>query len=397
MITLDEALLILDEKIGARRVETEKLPVRDAMGRFLAEDQNSLVNLPPFNKSAVDGYAVLEGDNGGEYSLEGTVPAGSPGLPTLQPGTTVKVMTGAPVPPGTDKVIKIEQAIEKDGIVRFENPSASSNILNKAEDVKVGDVVIEAGTRLGALEVSNLIGCGIAEVQVSRPIKIAVLATGDELVNSFDSLSTGKIMNTNGPLLCDLARKYALEVTLDEVVPDDMSILIAAIGRALAAADIVAISGGVSVGDFDFVPQAIEEYGLEIHFSRVAAKPGKPLTFATNDKNLLFGLPGNPVAVYLAFHTFILRAAAKLSGGTYEPKRFKVHLSGAYKRKSNSRMAFVPCRLTSGGQADPVPYHGSAHLAALMQADGFFEIPRGVHSLEAGAEVFVVMFTEGCG
>lgn len=395
MIPLEEALLILDQTVGTRRVGTETVPVRRSVGRFLARDQRSLVDLPPFNKSAVDGYAVTDG-GGGEYRLIGVVPAGAPGLPALEPGTTAKVMTGSPVPEGTVRVIKVEQAVEKDGIVRFENPSSADNVLKKAQDLRTGDVVLKTGARLGALEVSNLIGCGIAELEVARPVKIAVLATGDELVNSVDSIETGKIMNTNGPLLCDLARRNALDVTMEEVVGDDLPELVRSIRRALDAADIVAISGGVSVGDFDFVPQAIKENGLEIHFSRVAAKPGKPLTFATDDKHLLFGLPGNPVAVYIAFFTFILRAAARLSGGDYQPKRFKVRMAAAHKRKSNSRLAFLPCRLTADGLAEPVPYHGSAHLAALMAADGFIQIPSGVTSLDAGAEVTFLMFSEGC-
>jgi molybdopterin molybdotransferase len=396
VIPLESAFAIADEKIGGRRVPVETVPVYEAEGRYLTSDQRSKVDLPPFDKSAVDGYAVTAGDEDRELRLEGVVSAGEPGIAALAPGTTVKVMTGAPVPRGADKVIMVEQAVEIDGGVRFENPSPAHNICKKAEDVAAGDVVVRAGSRIGALEIANLIGCGISHVEVARRIRIAILSTGDELVNSVENLRPGKIMNTNGPLLGGLARRYGLEVTGEETVPDDLSRLIGALRRSLDRADIVVLSGGVSAGDFDFVPQAIEECGLQIHFSRVATKPGKPLTFATDDTSILFGLPGNPVAVYLTFHTFILRAAALLSGGVHEPKRFKVRLARNFSRSSSVRMEFVPCRITADGMADPVPYHGSAHLAALMQADGFFTVPVGVTSLDARAEVSLVMFTQGC-
>lgn len=397
MIPLESAFAIADEKTANRRVPVETVPVREAGDRFLVSDQRSKVDLPPFDKSAVDGYAVMAGDDGRECSLEGIVSAGEPGADALSPGTTVKVMTGAPVPQGADKVIMVEQAVERDGSVRFEDPSPAHNICKKAEDVAVGDTVVKAGTKIDALEIANLIGSGISEVDVARRIKIAILATGDELVDSVEKLSLGKIMNTNGPLLGNLARKHGLEVTAEEIVPDDLQTLTDVLRRALERSDIVVLSGGVSAGDFDFVPEAIKQCGLEIHFSRVATKPGKPLTFATDEKTILFGLPGNPVAVYLTFHTFILRAVARLSGGVYEPKSFKLRLAKDFKRSSSVRMEFVPCRISAQGQAEPVNYHGSAHLAALMQADGFFTVPVGVKSLEANTEVSLVTFAEGCG
>ncbi len=382
----------MDEKIGGRRVPTEKIPVREAVGRILAADQFSKVDLPPFDKSAMDGYAVLEGDQHSRLRIEGVVTAGDPGTDKLLPGTTVKVMTGAPVPPGTARVVIVEEAVEEDGHVRFENPSPASNICKKAEDVAVGDRILKAGVRLGALEISNLISCGIGDIDVARPVSVAVISTGDELVDSFSNLSRGKIMNSNGPMLQELARKFSMTVTSEVSVTDEPSKLTAVIQQALREADMVVLSGGVSAGDFDFVPQAIEEAGLQIHFSRVAIKPGKPVTFATNENGILFGLPGNPVSVFLTFHLFVLHAAARLSGASYEPKTFNIRLANDYTRRSGERMVYVPCRITSDGFAEPVIYHGSAHLAALMQAEGFLIIPIGVRSMTSGAEVPLVMF-----
>ncbi len=396
MIPLDTALALVDREVGDSRVATERVPVREAAGRFLAADQRSKLDLPPFDKSAMDGYAIPAGDLCDEYRLAGIVAAGDQGIDVLASGTTVKVMTGAPVPPGAVRVVKVEQATERDGLVRLEQPSSASNICKRAEDVAVGQTVLEAGTRLEALHIANLIGCGIDEVEVARRVRIAVISTGDEIVDSVAELSPGKIMNTNGPLLSGLARRWGLATVREEIVPDDRAKLRRTLEQASAEADLVVLSGGVSAGDYDFVPEVITEIGLRIHFSRVAVKPGLPTTFATGDKGILLGLPGNPVAVYVMFHLFVLRAAARLSGGVYEPRAFKVRLAHELTRRSAARAEYCPGRLSGDGFAEKVSYHGSAHLAALMQADGFLVIPRSVDSLPAGAEVPFVSFTGRC-
>jgi molybdopterin molybdotransferase len=176
------------------------------------------------------------------------------------------------------------------------------------------------------------------------------------------------------------------------MIPDDPAGLSAALKRALAEADMVLVSGGVSEGAYDYVPRAISECGLQIHFSRVAVKPGKPTTFATGNGRILFGLPGNPVAVYLMFHLFVLRAVSQLCGGTYHPQAFKMRMARDFTRRSALRAEYHPCRISAEGLAEPIEYHGSGHLVALMQADGFFIIPQGVQSLSAGVEVTFVQF-----
>ncbi len=398
MIALEAALSVVDAKLHGRRVSTETVPVREAAGRILSADQLSRVDLPPFDKAAMDGYAILPGDPHDRYRMNGVLSAGAgqAGAGALAPGTTVKVMTGTPVPPGAERVIKIEEAVEEDGYIRFENPSPATNICKKAEDIAVGDAIVRAGSRITALEIANLVGGGIADVNVANRVRLAVISTGDEIVDSPSMLSPGKIMNTNGPLLCELSREAGLTVVSEETVPDDRRSLMAALRRSLEAADIVVLSGGVSVGDFDLVPEAVLASGLEIHFSRVAIKPGKPLTFATGGEGILFGLPGNPVAAFLTFHLFVLRAAARLSGAPHEPKTFKIRLAEDLTFRAGKRTAFVPSRILRDGHVEPVTYHGTAHLAALMAADGFMVIPCNVSSLSAGAEVSLVTFGKVC-
>lgn len=397
MIALEKALSVVDDKLRGRNVSTETVPVRNAAGRVLAADQFSRVDLPPFDKAAMDGYAVLPGDSHDRYRLDGVRPAGATqgGDDTLAPGTTVKVMTGAPVPTGAERVIKLEEAVEENGYVRFENPSPAINICWRAEDIAVGDTIVELGRRIGALEIANLIGGGITDVDVAGRVRIAVISTGDEIVDTPSTLSPGKIMNTNGPLLSELCREAGLAVVREETVPDDKRTLTAELRCSLDAADIVVLTGGVSVGDFDVVPKSVLEAGLEIHFSRVAIKPGKPLTFATGEEGILFGLPGNPVAAFLTFHLFVLRAAALLSGTRREPKTFKARLAEDLTVRGGTRTTFVPSRISPGGLVEKVDYHGTAHLAALMTADGFMVIPDGVTSLSKGTEVSLMMFGKG--
>jgi len=395
MIPLQDAFEIVAAAIGNRRVPTETLAVRRAANRILAADQRSRLDLPPFNKAAVDGYAIAEGDSSSEYRLAGIVVAGGQRIDRLEPGTTVKVMTGAPVPSGAARVVMVEQATERDGVVCLEGVGGRINICKKAEDVAVGHTVVASGTRLGPLHIATLISCGIGEVEVARRVKLAIISTGDEIVDSFDDLAPGKIMNTNGPMLSALADRWGMDIVGERVVPDDKAELKAALERALGEADLVALSGGVSAGDFDFVPEVMTDCGLEIRFSRVAVKPGLPTTFATDRDGILFGLPGNPVAVYVMFHLFVLRATTLLSGGVNEAPTRTVRLANDWSRRSGARTEYCPCRIQADGMAERVTYHGSAHLAAVMESDGFLVIPQGVESLPAGAEVTMVTFNEG--
>ncbi|UCE60932.1 MAG: molybdopterin molybdotransferase MoeA [Phycisphaerales bacterium] len=394
MIPLEKALAIVDREMRGWRVSVQTVPIREATDHYLAADQQSKLDLPAFDKSLMDGYAILKGDVREEYRLVGVVAAGEPGIDTLEPGTTVKVMTGAPVPAGTGKVVMVEQAIEREGRVRLEHTDSASHIRVKAKEVAAGQTILKAGTRLEAVHIASLISCGISEVEVYRQLCVTAISTGDELVNSVADITPGKIMNSNGPMLSGLARQWGMAVVREDWAPDDRAALRQSIDRGLSEADLVVLTGGVSAGDFDYVPEVIIDCGLEIHFSRVAARPGKPTTFATGEKGCLFGLPGNPVAAYMMFHLFVLRAAALLSGSTQKLRRFTVRTAHDITRRSTERAEFCPCRILDSGVVERVSYHGSAHLSALMEADGFLFIPQGVELLLAGAKAEFVMLSE---
>jgi len=387
MISRQEAFRIIDKCVCHTDHAIERIPVAQALGRIVAEDQIARLDMPPFNKSAMDGYAVPASDQRARYQVLETVAAGHWPTCVLRPGTAAKVMTGAPVPAGTGRVIMVEHTKEVDGIVSVHEHSQATHICARGEDVTAGQTILKAPARIGPLEMANLIAVGITEVMVAAPVTAVILCTGDEIADSPDQLAPGRIMNSNGPLLTALSRKHGIQVVCNEHIPDSLDATIQAIGRAAQTVDIVVLSGGVSVGDFDYVAEAVRAAGFTIHFNRLAVKPGKPMTFATSGCKALFGLPGNPVAVFLMFHLFVLRSARLLGGLDPGPRITTLPLHRSYRRGKAERLAYIPCNLIHEGTLKPVTYHGTAHLSALMQCDGFFVVPQGVKELAGGAQV----------
>lgn len=393
IIPLEAALRIVDNRLADVKVHGETIPVRDAVGRVLLLDQTSPMDLPPFDKSAMDGYAVLADDERDEYRLLETVAAGEVGTKRLEPGTTVKVMTGVAVPPGTGRVIMIEHTEQHGESVRMLKQGGGTNICWQGEDVRRAEMILPAGTILSTVDIANLIGCGLTEVKVARQPRMAVISTGNEIVDSPALLKPGKIMNVNAPLLAGLAKEHSLVVVSEQCVPDDREAIAQVVHAALDQADVVVLSGGVSAGDFDFVIEALADVGLRLHFSRVAVKPGKPMTYASAPGKVAFGLPGNPVAVYLTFYLFVLRAVALMTGAEPRMREFTLPLASDFQRRKAERVEYVPCTLTRDGAVKQVEYHGSAHLYALTHADGFFIVPVGVTELHGGNKVTFIPLT----
>jgi len=395
MIPYDEAIRIVDASLAGCTLPWERVAARRAVGRVLAADQVSRLDLPPFDRSAMDGYAVPEGEERDEYRLVGIVAAGQVSTARLEAGTTVKVMTGAPVPPGTLKVVKVEDTECDGSTIRVHRHSSTRHVCPQGEDVLAGDTILASGTVLTPRHIANLISCGVVEVAVVRRPRVAILCTGDEIADSPDDLSPGCIMNANGPLLGALAERCGLEVVREEIVPDRLEDTRAAIASSLEIADIIAASGGVSVGDFDYVPAALAELGLRLLFAGVAIKPGKPIAYATDGSRALFGLPGNPVAAYLTFHLFLLRAAARMVGSSPGLGERPLLMAQDYSRRDTARREYVPATLDEGGAVCPIEYHGSAHLMALSGMDGLFVMPVGVERIGSGEPVQFLSVARG--
>ena len=362
MISLDEALNILKRQLHNMRLPMEVIPVQQATGRVVVEDQFSTLDIPPFDKSAMDGYAVTADEEFSEYRVLETVAAGNVPTKKLEPGTATKIMTGAPVPKGTAKVIMIEKTSEVDGRMKIEAPETSVNICRKGEDIRCGDKILSAGTVLGPLEVANLISVGVTHVKVARSVRVAIFSTGDEIVDDPSQLTDGKIMDSNGPLLDALCHQYGFEVVSQMKIPDQLEATEAALRAGLEQADMLILSGGVSVGQFDFVTKAMEKIGLTIHFNRIAV---------------------------------VLTAARLMAGRDTEIPRVSLPLGFDFLRRKADRMGFIPCQLGRDGTLQRIEYHGTAHLMALLDCDGFFMVPKDVTSLSAGQKVDYVLVKGG--
>lgn len=386
MISWEEAERIIDRELDGFVLPRQRIPVREALGRWLAADHFSSWDLPPFDRSAMDGYAVAEDDPGPAYRVLETVAAGRMPTQRLAAGAAIKVMTGAPVPAGAGRVIPVEDVSREGPVIRVLRRGPETYLRRRGEDLRQGGLLLRAGARLAPVDLANLIAGGVAQAEVFRPARLAILSTGDELVDDPAQAGPGRVMNTNGPMLRFLAEQHGFAVASEAWAPDDPDKILAALRQALDQADLVLVSGGVSAGDFDFVAGAFSRAGLRVHFSQVAIKPGKPTVFAASSGKAAFGLPGNPVSVFATFHLFVLRAAARLRGSAAAmPQEIALPLGSAFRRGRAERTELVPCRVASDGSLAQIPFHGSAHLAALSQADGFFVVPQGIAELAAGA------------
>ncbi|MHA1540385.1 MAG: molybdopterin molybdotransferase MoeA [Alphaproteobacteria bacterium] len=383
MITVEAAFECLDGFTKKISLATESVPTIAAHGRTLAADQVSLFDLPPFNKSAMDGYALPQNDVRESYQILETVAAGAVCTQPLTAGTATKVMTGAPVPVGAGNVVMIEKTTEKDGVVFVHSHGGGDNICLQGEDVKTGEKILSKGIKMDATHIGHLISCGVIAVPVLRKTKIAILTTGDEIVDDPAQIQAGKIMNSNGAVLGALAEKAGLEIVTNCIVADRLCDTKSALDHALEEADLIVFSGGVSVGEFDFVRAALAENNCPIHFSKLAAKPGKPMTFATHGERLIFGLPGNPVSVFLMFHLFVLRAAQRLTGQNVLQEE-SLLLTEKITRKKTDRAVYIPAQKTAAGTVQEIHYNGSAHLGALIHADGWLLMLQGVSEIAAG-------------
>lgn len=396
MLLLNDALIIIDRVLSKHEVKLpiEEVPLISCLNRVLADPQISRINLPPFNKAIMDGYAILAVDKvaqRNEYQLIETVAAGSFPKRKLLSGTCTKVMTGAPVPDKAEIVVPIEMTEELAGKMKISKWPLVTNVHKISADVKYGEQILAKGRALNSIGISNLIACGINSVPVYRKLRVVIISTGSEIVNDFTKLNDGKIIDSNGPMLQLLCQRYGMDVVTKLQVNDDHASTVTALKSSLAKADMILFSGGASVGDFDYVNKALIEAGLTIHFNRVAIKPGKPITFSTNHINsiVVFALPGNPIAAYLTFHLFILYAIEIILGTSFSEvvKYITLPLSESFHRIQIERTEYVPCQLLHDGTLIPQVPHSSGHLAILRNCNGFFIVPYGVKEYNRGERV----------
>lgn len=389
MLSVDEARDAVLARVRALPVET--LPLSAALrGRVLARPIVSATAVPPFDNSAMDGFAVVAGPAGRTLRIIGESRAGAPASVTVSAEDAVRISTGAEVPRGATAVVMVERTTERDGVVVVEAETVEGqNIRRAGEDVPAGATVLEPGTRLGAAELGVAANAGAASVTVARQPRVAIVTTGDELIPVGEPLGPGEIHDSNGIALAALVEQTGGEVVLQQHAPDDRERTTAVLERALQDADVLLITGGVSVGPHDHVKPALDALGVTEHFWRVALRPGKPTWFGTNDHKLVFGLPGNPVSSYVTFILFAEPALKVLQGEDPAQRRLTARLAQAVQRNAH-RDEMIRVRLQND-EATPTGPQGSHVLTSLLHADGLARIPAGEGVLPAGSTVDVAL------
>jgi molybdopterin molybdotransferase len=388
----DAQRLVLE---AAAPLEVERAPLADAAGRILAEDARSAVDLPPFDRSAMDGYAVRAADTAGPLRLAGELAAGDAATSPLEPGTAVAIMTGAPLPPGADAVLQVEHAQVENGAVRAAEPVPEGrHIRYRGEDVHAGDLIAATGERLTLPRVSSLAAAGVGEVAVHRRARLHLLITGSELLPLGAPPEPGKVHESNGLMVRLLAARAGALVTDHGVAPDDRDATRVAVEAGLAG-DVLIVSGGVSMGEHDYVRPAFEACGVEEVFWRVRMKPGKPLWFGRRGATLVFGLPGNPLSAIVGFVAIIEPALRRLHGEADAAMRTTPARLTVAAEASDGRTTFLTSRLTPGPdgllEATPTERQGSHMTGALGESDGFVIAPHGAGPLAAGDMVEAVV------
>jgi molybdopterin molybdotransferase len=386
---------------AARPLAAQDVALGEALGRVLAEAVASPHDIPPFDASAMDGYAVIAGP-AAELTVVGESRAGRPAERALAAGEAIAISTGAVVPAGADAVVPVERVTASDGRVRVPDTAAGANVRRAGEDVRGGEPVLSAGSELGPAELAVLASLGRERVRCGGRPRVAVLVTGDELVPPGRPLGPGQIRDSNATALAAQAARAGARVELAEHVPDEREATIEALRRALEAADVVCVSGGVSVGEHDHVKAALAALGAEQLFWGIALKPGKPTWFGTASGDggratLVFGLPGNPVSAMVTFHLLARPALRALAGADPDDTRVEATLDGAV-RLSPRREQAIRCRLAArddGWHVEPTKAQGSHVLTSMLGAGALALLPAGDGELGAGARVHAELLPRG--
>ncbi|MDQ1354733.1 MAG: Molybdopterin molybdenumtransferase [Acidobacteriota bacterium] len=390
MIPIEEAERIVDEITRQpNTLSTEKIPLMDSLGRVLGQDIVSTISMPPFDKSAMDGYAVISGDDANRFEIVEIIAAGSVPQKTIAKGQCAKIMTGAMLPPGADRVIKQEVTEEKDGFMVLTGEDKNINICYLGEDIKPGDVVLKTGSLIRPPEIGVIASMGLNSVRVYEKPRVGIITTGSEIVSPGQALAKGQIYNSNAYSIAAQVIRTGADIMVAGIVQDDKEHIRGKIADLLKHTQMVLISGGVSVGDFDFVPGILKDLGVCLHFEEIAAQPGRPTVFGTWNDVLIFGLPGNPVSTFIMFEVLARKALCRLMGYEFAPLFLKGVMKKKFHRKRVERAFFVPVKYDNEGFVEPVEYHGSAHLAALPQANALLTVPMGVHEIAEGSVVYV--------
>jgi molybdopterin molybdotransferase len=372
------------------RTGVETISFTETLGRVLAQVVISDMDMPPFNKSTVDGFACMRADLDSELTIIETIAAGNPPLKTVNRGECSKIMTGAPLPDGADCVIMVEETeLMPSGKIRFTGTYSKKNISFRGEDIKSGDVVLKPGKCVTPQDIAIMASVGCTAVKVNRLPVIGVISSGDELVEPHESPGLSGIRNSNAYQLMAQAKRAGCSAIYYGIAGDNEQETYEMVKKGIAECDILLLTGGVSMGDFDFVPLVLERAGIKLLFSRVNVQPGKPTTFGVHPGCLVFGLPGNPVSSFIQFEMLVRPLIYNMMGNEWKPFTCELPMQASYSRRSSDRLGFIPVIITDQREVLPVEYHGSAHISSMSVAHGIIEIVPGRKIIEKGEIVSV--------
>jgi molybdenum cofactor synthesis domain-containing protein len=407
LMTFDEAKKTISLHLKPEPLGTEDISLLEARNRVLAEDLASALDIPPFNRSTVDGYAVKAEDTFGaeenqpvKLKVCGVVNVGEPPKISVAKGEATEIVTGAPVPEGADAVVMVEDTgRENNSLSVYSSVTRDENVMKKGTDIKKGDTVLKAGEVLGSREIGVLAALGTAKAKVHLMPSVAVLSTGAEVTEPGKKLPPGKIYDINAYSLSTAVLESGGNPVYLGVVPDDKTELRKALERALACADMVITSGGVSVGPKDLMPQTVDSLGKPgLVVCGIAVKPGKPTTIAWIGRKPVFSLPGHPTSALLMFHLLVRPVIQLLSGRPAGEVKTVKAVSGARMFSARGRRTFVMVKLkrdkSNRLMAEPVETGASGAITTLAKADGFVEIAENLQFIDSNEEITVSLLRD---
>lgn len=395
---MNKGLLSVDEALeqllsSARPVDgIEEVPALEATGRVLARAQRSTMDVPPLDNSAMDGYAIRLSDASQKLRVSQRIMAGSVGRP-LEPGTAARIFTGAPIPEGADAIVMQEHCtVEGESVSLNRKPKPGEWIRRVGSDVRRGAEILPAGKRLLPQDTGLAASVGIGTLPVYRRVRLGLFFTGDELVMPGEPLAPGRIYNSNRFTLRGLAQMRGCEVRDYGIVPDSLEATREVLRRAAAECDVIVTSGGVSVGDADFVKPAVEAEGKLLMW-RIAMKPGRPLAFGSVGKSFFIGLPGNPVSSFVTFLIFVRPFLLKTAGLSHVAPKFLQARADFEWSDPDPRREFLRVRWNGQGGLDLYPTQDSAVLTSTSWADGLVDNPAGT-AIRKGDAVRFLPYSE---
>ena len=389
MLSIPEARALIAQTVHV--LPPLRVPLAQAHGRTLRESLIAEEDIPAFDRSAMDGYAIRAEDPATEFRVVCEIPAGTMPTRKIGPGECARIFTGSPIPDGATQVIVQEVAQRSGDAVTFSQRGKGNNIRSRGEDAREGSVLIERGTQIGAVELSLCAQLGKCAPLIAPRPRILHIATGSELVAPDEIPEAGKIRDSNSTLIAALAAEAGAEIAHQFRVGDDPAQLVGAIsGTDIESWDMLLLSGGASVGDHDFGARTLRELGFSLHFTQLNLRPGKPLIFATRGRHLAFVIPGNPLSHLVCWHLVIRAAFDMLAIGAIEFALLEAPLGGDVALKGNPRETWWPARIAwenGGAKFLPLKWQSSGDLTGIIGLDALIRVPAGIAAVQPGETI----------